>query len=40
MGVFIFASISWVVSAHKWFKGPIKTINEDMVSRFDVDKQS
>lgn len=28
MGVFIFASISWVVSAHKWFHGPIKNIDD------------
>ncbi|KAG2754882.1 amino acid transporter [Suillus brevipes Sb2] len=28
MGVFVFASISWVVSAHKWFHGPIKNIDE------------
>jgi hypothetical protein len=29
MGVFIFASVSWIVSAHKWFIGPVKTVNED-----------
>ncbi|KAG6335995.1 hypothetical protein ID866_3090 [Astraeus odoratus] len=28
MGVFTFASLSWVLSAHKWFNGPIKTIND------------
>lgn len=28
MGVFFFASISWVVSAHKWFHGPIKNIDD------------
>jgi len=40
MAVFIFASISWIFSARKWFKGPVKTIDEDVVSRFDFDKQS
>lgn len=28
MAVFIFATISWNVSARKWFTGPVKTINE------------
>ncbi|KAG1823136.1 amino acid/polyamine transporter I [Suillus variegatus] len=28
MGVFIFASISWIFSAHKWFHGPIKNIDD------------
>jgi len=40
MAVFIFASLSWIFSARKWFKGPVKTVDEDVVSRFDVDKQS
>lgn len=26
MAVFIFASVWWVVSARKWFKGPVKTV--------------
>lgn len=26
MGVFVFASTSWMVSARKWFHGPIKNI--------------
>lgn len=25
--VFIFASVSWIVSAHKWFKGPLPNID-------------
>ncbi|KAI0677734.1 amino acid transporter [Trametes maxima] len=29
MAVFVFAAISWVVSARKWFKGPVKTILEE-----------
>ncbi|OAX37235.1 amino acid transporter [Rhizopogon vinicolor AM-OR11-026] len=32
MGVFFFASISWVVSAHKWFHGPIKNIDDSTLS--------
>jgi hypothetical protein len=27
--VFIFATASWVLSAHKWFKGPIPNISDD-----------
>ncbi len=26
MAVFIFASVWWVISARKWFKGPVKTV--------------
>ena len=26
MAVFLFASISWVVSAKKWFTGPVHTV--------------
>ncbi|RPD67500.1 amino acid transporter [Lentinus tigrinus ALCF2SS1-7] len=26
MGVFMFASLSWIFSARKWFKGPVRTI--------------
>lgn len=39
MGVFIFASISWVVSAHKWFHGPIKNINTSRTGSFDDSKE-
>jgi hypothetical protein len=28
MSVFIFASISWIVSARKWFTGPISTVEK------------
>ncbi|PPQ68386.1 hypothetical protein CVT25_007924 [Psilocybe cyanescens] len=28
MGVFIFASLSWVLSARKWFTGPVRNIDE------------
>jgi len=28
MGVFIFASASWIISAHKWFIGPIPNITD------------
>ncbi|KAH7910463.1 amino acid/polyamine transporter I [Hygrophoropsis aurantiaca] len=32
MGVFVFASVSWVVSARKWFHGPIKNIDDSSSS--------
>lgn len=32
MSVFIFASISWVSSAHKWFIGPIVNVDDDTSS--------
>jgi hypothetical protein len=28
LGVFIFASASWVLSARKWFIGPVRTIDD------------
>ena len=28
MGVFVFASLSWVLSAHKWFRGPVRTVDD------------
>jgi hypothetical protein len=31
MAEFIFASIFWIVSAHRWFIGPVETIDEDGV---------
>ncbi|EIW75120.1 amino acid transporter [Coniophora puteana RWD-64-598 SS2] len=33
MGVFIFASISWVLSAHKWFHGPISNVHDGVVEK-------
>jgi len=30
--VFAFAAISWIVSAHKWFHGPIRNIDDSDVS--------
>ena len=30
MGVFIFASASWVLSARKWFIGPVRTIDHTL----------
>ena len=30
MAVFVFASLSWVLSARKWFKGPVRTVDEDV----------
>ena len=32
LAVFIFASISWIVSARKWFTGPISNVNKPDVS--------
>jgi len=29
MAVFLFASISWIVSAHKWFTGPISNVEKE-----------
>ena len=29
MAVFIFASISWLVSARKWFTGPITNVDDE-----------
>jgi len=26
--VFVFATVSWIVSAHKWFHGPVRTVND------------
>ena len=28
MAVFVFASLSWIVSARKWFKGPVRTVED------------
>jgi len=28
MAVFIFSSLSWVISARKWFRGPVRNIDE------------
>ncbi|RPD67504.1 amino acid transporter [Lentinus tigrinus ALCF2SS1-7] len=28
MGVFVFASLSWVLSAHRWFRGPVRTVDD------------
>jgi hypothetical protein len=28
MGVFLFASVSWVLSARKWFTGPVSNLND------------
>ncbi|KAI0818650.1 amino acid/polyamine transporter I [Irpex lacteus] len=31
--VFIFASISWIISARKWFNGPISNVEKDMAEK-------
>ncbi len=28
MGVFVFASLWWIISAHRWFRGPVRTVDE------------
>jgi hypothetical protein len=35
--VFAFASVSWMVSARKWFHGPIKTSDNETGSMSSVD---
>lgn len=35
MGVFIFASASWVMSAHKWFHGPINNVDTSRTASLD-----
>ncbi|KAI0713196.1 amino acid transporter [Fomitopsis betulina] len=35
MAVFLFASVSWIVSARKWFKGPVTTVEDHEISRCD-----
>jgi hypothetical protein len=40
MAVFIFATVSWNISAHKWFIGPVKTIDDsDPTVVTDYEKQ-
>ncbi|KAH9833890.1 amino acid transporter [Rhodofomes roseus] len=38
MAVFIFASVSWIVSARKWFTGPVSTV-ESATSTYDEKQQ-
>ncbi|KAJ7777309.1 APC amino acid permease [Mycena metata] len=33
MSVFIFATISWVTSAHKWFHGPVRNVDDIVEKR-------
>ena len=35
MAVFLFASLSWILSARKWFKGPVRTIEDTAPQTFD-----
>ena len=30
MSVFIYASLSWIISARKWFTGPVRTVTEEV----------
>jgi hypothetical protein len=30
MAVFIYASLSWIFSARKWFTGPVRTVSEEV----------
>ncbi|TFK34019.1 amino acid transporter [Crucibulum laeve] len=36
--VFLFSSLSWILSAHRWFFGPVPNITDDDLS--DIDPQS
>ena len=38
MAVFIFAALSWVFSAHKWFKGPVRTVEDKTSGEYDEKK--
>ncbi|KAI0832902.1 amino acid transporter [Trametes gibbosa] len=40
MGVFVFASVSWAVSARKWFKGPVKTVEEEDATPNEYDEKN
>ncbi|KAH9948734.1 amino acid transporter [Amylocystis lapponica] len=39
MAVFIFASVSWIVSARRWFTGPISNVNESATPTLDEKQQ-
>lgn len=39
MAVFIFASASWVISAHKWFTGPIRNVDSSGTTSYDEKQQ-
>ncbi|KAF8815441.1 amino acid transporter [Phlegmacium glaucopus] len=40
MGVFVFASASWILSARKWFIGPVRTVDDSIsVSSLDGNDQ-
>ena len=39
MGVFAFAGLTWVLSARKWFKGPVRTVEDkDVVEEYEEKK--
>jgi hypothetical protein len=38
LAVFIYAALSWVISARKWFKGPVTNLTE--VSSLDEEFRS
>ncbi len=38
--VFIFATVSWVTSAHKWFYGPVKNVGEEEEVTKEKDLQT
>jgi hypothetical protein len=41
MAVFIFASLTWVFSASKWFTGPLPNIDESSASSLNgLDKEA
>ena len=40
MAVFVFASASWIVSARKWFKGPVTTVEDGEMSAYDEKQRA
>ena len=40
MGVLIFAGLSWILSARKWFKGPVRTVEEGGVAGVYDEKKA
>ncbi len=39
MGVFIFAGAYWLLSARKWFKGPVRTVEGESESGSTYDEK-
>ncbi|KAL5507255.1 hypothetical protein ACEPAH_6711 [Sanghuangporus vaninii] len=39
MGIFIYAGLHWILSAHRWFKGPVKTIDDLLASEGAMEEK-